>query len=92
MRQSQRAYEKLAESMYHGTPEERERVKQATMSKGASDYQEQLDREYQRGRDDMRREVVEWAKFQRPYTAGNEWEEGYNAACKDLYKYLTQQS
>ena len=27
MRQSQRAYEKLAESMSHGTPEERERVR-----------------------------------------------------------------
>ena len=38
--------------------------------KDTSDSKKQLDREYQRGREDMRREVVEWAKEYRAVNQG----------------------
>ena len=79
MRQSQKAYEKLAESMSHGTPEERERVASVT--------------EYQRGREDMRREVVEWARkhwIPRYVTEDEATFTGYNEALLALHDNLTQ--
>ena len=65
------------------------------MSKGASDYQEQLDREYQRGREDMRCEVVEALKESDEldkYTENGElFLAGYATARSDILIRLTQQ-
>ena len=81
MRQSQKAYEKLAENMSHGTPEERERVASVT--------------EYERGREDMRCEVVEALKESDEldkYTENGElFLAGYATARSDILIRLTQQ-